>query len=67
MKRIKVTEVAKILGVSADAVRRWHRSGILPADFVSPAGHRYYDEGRIREMAKAGKVTPKDEDPRAAA
>lgn len=40
---IKVGEAAKILGVTAQTLRRWERSGQLLPDKRSEGGTRYYD------------------------
>ena len=40
---IKIGEASKILGVTAQTLRRWERSGQLLPDRISEGGTRYYD------------------------
>lgn len=39
---VPISQAAKLLGVSIQTLRRWHKSNKLPASYVSPGGHRYY-------------------------
>jgi len=43
-KLLSVGEVAKLLGVSIDTLRRWDTSGRLPSIRSGPKGHRYYNQ-----------------------
>jgi len=43
-KLLTITEAAKILGVSLDTLRRWDKSGKLPAQRKEGGTHRYYTQ-----------------------
>lgn len=43
-KLFKISEAAKILGVSIDTLRRWDKKGYLKSVRASTCGHRYYKE-----------------------
>ena len=47
---IKITEAAKLLGVSKSTLGRWHDSGKLSADFITPGGDRRWSRARILAM-----------------
>jgi len=47
-KLISIGEAAELLGVSIDTLRRWDKSGRLPAIRSGPRGHRYYQERDLR-------------------
>lgn len=56
---LRVSQVAKRAGVTADAVRFYEKEGLLPRPPRSPAGYREYDETiplRIRFIKGAQKV-----------
>ena len=44
MKYYTIHEVSKILGVSAQTLRNWDKSGKLKPNHKSPNGYRYYSE-----------------------
>lgn len=48
-KPIRVTEAARLFGVSADTLRAWDHSGLLRAT-RSPAGHREYRAEDIADV-----------------
>ncbi|OGZ06658.1 MAG: hypothetical protein A3C93_00195 [Candidatus Lloydbacteria bacterium RIFCSPHIGHO2_02_FULL_54_17] len=48
---MSINEVAKLLGVSIDTLRRWDASGKLRAE-RSPGGHRHYDRDTIERFSK---------------
>lgn len=41
MQKFRITEFAKLLGVSAQTLRNWDKTGKLTAH-RHPSGHRYY-------------------------
>ncbi len=45
-KLMTIREVAEYLGVSLMTLRRWDKSGKLPA-IRKPGGHRYYERGQV--------------------
>ena len=50
-KLIGSREAARLLGVSQHTVMRACREGHLEADEVTPGGHHWFSEARIRELA----------------
>lgn len=46
-----IGDVARILGVSVDTVRRWSDAGTLPV-VVLPSGHRRYRPADVAAIAK---------------
>ena len=44
---IKIGEAAKVLGISAQTLRRWEREGELLPDRKSEGGTRYYDLDKL--------------------
>lgn len=51
-KLIKINEVARILNVSMQTLRRWDQSGQLKSIRLSSNGHRYYNLYDIQLMTK---------------
>ncbi|HPT08564.1 MAG TPA: helix-turn-helix domain-containing protein [bacterium] len=51
-KLIKINEVAKILNVSIQTLRRWDESGQLKSIRINPNGYRYYNLSDIQLIAK---------------
>ncbi|PIR87163.1 MAG: hypothetical protein COU11_01975 [Candidatus Harrisonbacteria bacterium CG10_big_fil_rev_8_21_14_0_10_49_15] len=47
---LKIGEVAALLGVSIDTLRRWDRQGRLKPSITKLSGHRLYDHATIRAM-----------------
>ncbi|RMF16919.1 MAG: IS607 family transposase [Alphaproteobacteria bacterium] len=47
---IKISEAAKLLGVSKSTLGRWHENGKFVADFVTPGGDRRWSKSRIMAM-----------------
>jgi len=45
-----INQAAQILGVSIDTLRRWDKSGKLPAIRLKSAGHRYYHSNSLAEL-----------------
>lgn len=55
---IRISEAARILGVSASSLRNWEKQGVLPVAFRSPKGRdRYFDKELIMEFARKGEIT----------
>lgn len=53
MRRIRVSEAAKIIGVSPQALRNWDNNGILPAaGTFESSRQRYYYEEQLREFVE---------------
>jgi len=48
-KLISIGEVAKLLGVSIDTLRRWDLAGRLQSIRSNPRGHRYYRQSDIEQ------------------
>ena len=49
-KQIPIGKTSKIIGVSIDTLRRWDKSGKLPALRHSPSGNRYYLQSDIESL-----------------
>jgi len=47
---ITINQTSQILGVSIDTLRRWDKSGKLPAIRLKISGHRYYDRNLLAEL-----------------
>lgn len=56
--RLRVGEVAEILGVSPETVRNWTAKGKLPA-LLTPGGHRFYRRADV-EACLVPIGTPED-------
>lgn len=50
MKYYTIHEMTKILGVSAQTLRNWDRSGKLKPHHKSPNGYRYYSEDDLNQL-----------------
>lgn len=46
---LKISEFARLIGVSVVTLRRWHKKGILVPHHVTPAGDRIYTMDQVRE------------------
>ncbi|HEX9338717.1 MAG TPA: helix-turn-helix domain-containing protein, partial [Pseudonocardiaceae bacterium] len=55
MPQFRLSEAARLLGVSDDTVRRWVDAGLLPAG-VDPAGRKAVDGAELARFAKAQAV-----------
>ncbi len=49
--RVRISEAARILGVTVDTLRRWEAAGKIQAE-RTPGGHRRYDVDKIRGIAR---------------
>jgi len=61
MKYYTIHEMTDILGVTAQTLRNWDKSGKLKPHHASPNGYRYYSEDSLNQLlnkpvAKTGKV-----------
>ena len=52
---LRVGDVARLLGVSGNTVRRWTDGGVL-ASYRSPGGHRRYLRDEVMAALAAGRV-----------
>ena len=59
MKYYTIHEVSKILGVSAQTLRNWDRSGKLKPNHKSPNGYRYYSEKELNALLNVKSPTGK--------
>ena len=50
MKYLKITEAAKILGVSQSTLRRWAEDGTLTPSYISNGGTRFYSLSDIEAL-----------------
>lgn len=46
-----INQASQVLGISQDTLRRWDKSGKLPAIRHKRVGYRYYDSGQLAELA----------------
>lgn len=51
---MSVKEVANEFHVTPETIRNWDRRGILIADLVTPTGHRFYSEHRVKLLLDSG-------------
>ena len=59
MKYYTIHEVSKILGVSAQTLRNWDKSGKLKPNHKSPNGYRYYSENDLNALLNVKSQTGK--------
>lgn len=59
MKYYTIHEVSKILGVSAQTLRNWDKSGKLKPHHTSPNGYRYYSEDNLNALLNVKSQTGK--------
>ena len=52
VRLLKIREVAEMLGVNAETLRRWDRSGKLKAVIISTRGDRRYKQEDIERYLK---------------
>ncbi|MGH3769475.1 MAG: MerR family transcriptional regulator [Pseudonocardiaceae bacterium] len=45
-------QLAAALGVSASAVLKWYRAGLITPELVTPGGHLRWDVGGVRAQLK---------------
>ena len=58
MKYYTIHEMTEILGVTAQTLRNWDKSGKLKPHHTSPNGYRYYSEDDLNQLLnKACKKT----------
>ena len=51
MVTYKISEFAKLIGVSISTLRNWDRSGVLKAH-KTPTGHRFYTHKQYEDYMK---------------
>lgn len=49
-KYYSIREMTRILGVSAQTLRNWDKSGKLKPHHTSPSGYRYYSEDSLNQL-----------------
>lgn len=59
MSYLKISEAAKILGVNKMTLIRWDKEGLFPANREQISNIRYYDEAKVRKVAKWFKLRAK--------
>ena len=47
---IRIGELAKRYGVSAESIRNWERQGLIPPATRTPGGHRRYTDNHRRAL-----------------
>lgn len=57
MKYYSIRQFCRILGVTAQTVRNWDKSGKLHPHHTSPNGYRYYSEEQLNQLLQ---VQPKE-------
>lgn len=62
MRSLTVTRTAKLLGVSADTVRRLADNGRLPSHRLPPSGWRRFDAGEVLEFKERLRLPAPDTD-----
>lgn len=50
----KISEFARLIGVSTVTLRAWERRGWLVPHHKSPSGYRYYSNKQVEEYLKNG-------------
>jgi DNA-binding transcriptional MerR regulator len=46
-------KLAEQLGVSASAILKWHRAGLITPELTTPGGHLRWDVESVRQQLKA--------------
>lgn len=57
IKLLKIREVADMLGVHPETLRRWDREGTLKAIIINKRGDRRYRETDVMDFIKNNKYT----------
>ena len=52
MKDYNISKASKLLGVSAQTLRNWDKTGVLKPSIISEYGYRYYKEEDLLEFMK---------------
>ncbi|HEX2774628.1 MAG TPA: heavy metal-responsive transcriptional regulator [Micromonosporaceae bacterium] len=47
---LRVTDLARAVGVAPDTIRYYERAGLLPAPARTPAGYRSYDDSAVDRL-----------------
>lgn len=50
---IRISEAADLVGVHADTLRRWDKSGAFRAK-RTPSGQRFYDRDELEQFVRTG-------------
>lgn len=48
---MRIGEVARMLGVSTQSVRRWEKEGRLQSTFRTPGGNRFYKQSEVERFS----------------
>lgn len=54
MQFYKISEFAKLIGVTPVTLRSWEKSNILVPHHRSPTGYRYYSEKQLSDYINRG-------------
>jgi hypothetical protein len=52
VKDYNISKASKLLGVSAQTLRNWDKTGVLKPSIISEYGYRYYKEEDLLEFMK---------------
>jgi len=53
---LRIGEVAQLLGLHPNTVRRWSNKGILKSYRINPRGHRRYQQHDVVKLLKEGEI-----------
>lgn len=53
VKLLRIRQVAEMLGVNPETLRRWDRDGTFKAIRIGKRGHRMYEEAEILKRISA--------------
>lgn len=59
---LTVSQAARVLDVSANTLRDWHKSGKLVPSGVTPQGWRMYRQAEIEDRSNAERSVTNDDD-----
>jgi len=52
-KNLTISEAARLLGVSAQTLRRWDKAGVLQNNRINETGFRYYSESDLEQFVNS--------------
>lgn len=61
MEYLKVSEFAKVVGVTSVTIRDWEKRGWLIPHHKSPSGYRYYTREQADEFINSGRKRHKSD------
>lgn len=56
IKLLNIKQAAELLGITPLTLRRWDKSGRLKAIRIGSRGDRRYEEKKLLELVKKGKI-----------